>query len=207
MDYALVDDLLSVGIRIPYHGKIIWITHSWLCMKSKDLFRLKIPYREWAERGFLTLVDGAEIDLDEVVDWIDLNLMRKYSVKLLCIDRFRWQLVMRAMGRLGFSPEAKNVLFVRPLNQAMAVPVIASAFTNRRFVWGDNPLMRWAVNNTKLMSEGVNKARGNYTYGKIEEKSRKNDPFMALVAACVGALDDPEEEIADLSELPDGVCY
>ncbi len=205
MDYALIDDLLSVGIRIPFQGRVVWITHSWLCLQSRDIHRLKIPYEEWARRGFLTLVDKAEIDLDDVVDWIDENMMQKYNVKLLCIDRFRWPLVMRKMGRLGFSFDKKNVLFVRPLNQAMVVSVIASAFINHRFIWGDNPLMRWAVNNTKLVSEGVNKSKGNYTYGKIEEKSRKNDPFMALVAACVGALDDDEDEIPDIGDLPDGL--
>ena len=58
-------------------------------------------------------------------------------------------------------------------------PVITSGFTNGLFVWGDNPLMRWAANNTKL----VVLPSGNITYGKIEPKSRKTDPFMALVAS------------------------
>ena len=208
MDYAMIDDLLSVGVRIPYYGRIVWITHSWLCLNSRDLSRLKIPYREWADKGYLTLVDKKEIDLDEVVAWIEEHYVRRFNLTHLCIDRHRWPLVLNKMRPLGFSEENKNVVFARPLNQGMVVPVIASAFTNHKFMWGDNPLMRWAVNNTKLESVGINKTRGNYTYGKIEEKSRKTDPFMALVATCVGALENgDEEDIVSISDLPDVMTY
>ncbi len=206
MDFALIDDLLSVGLRIPYNGRIVWITHSWLCLHSKDFHRLKIPYQEWADKGLLTLVDAPEIDVEAVAEWIEEHYLSRYHVKMLCIDKFRWQLVLRAMGRRGFTFENKNVQFVRPNDQALVVPVIASAFTNGLFIWGDNPLMRWAANNTKLESVGINKSRGNYTYGKIEEKSRKTDPFMALVAACVGAIGEAEET-ASLVGLPDVVTY
>lgn len=129
----------------------------------------------------MTLVNDAEINPEVVVDWIEENIMAKYTITMLCIDKFRWPLLLKAIARLRFSFENKNVKFVRPSDQAMVVPVLQSAFTNRLIVWGDNPLMRWAANNTKLVSEGINKSRGNYTFGKIEPKSRKNDPFMALV--------------------------
>jgi phage terminase large subunit-like protein len=206
IDFALIDDMLSVGLRIPYGGRIVWITHSWLCLQSKDLSRLKIPWREWAEKGLLTLVNAPEIDVEAVAEWIDEHYLGRYHVKMLCIDKFRWPLLLRVMGRRGFSFENGNVKFVRPSDQAMVVPVIASAFTNRLFLWGDNPLMRWATNNVKLVSEGVNKSRGNYTYGKIEEKSRKTDPFMALVAACVGAVGEAEQA-GSLVDMPGVMTY
>lgn len=45
--------------------------------------------------------------------------------------------------------------------------------------------MRWATNNTMLVRRGEKEGTdtGNYFYAKIEGKSRKTDPFMALVAA------------------------
>ncbi len=68
-------------------------------------------------------------------------------------------------------------------------PVIDSVFANHNFIWGDAPELRWATNNTKLIRYGRKLGTtgdadiGNYVYGKIEAKSRKTDPFMALVAA------------------------
>ena len=62
--------------------------------------------------------------------------------------------------------------------------------------------MRWYTNNTCLKTE----AHDNYSFGKIERKSRKTDGFMAFVAAvCVsGELEDCGEEI-DISDLEVGV--
>lgn len=65
--------------------------------------------------------------------------------------------------------------------------------------------MRWATNNAKLVSEGVNKGRGNYTFGKIEPKSRKTDPFMALVAGMCAAGDVENTELC--LDLPDVATY
>ena len=68
-------------------------------------------------------------------------------------------------------------------------PVIDSVFANQNFAWDDAPELRWAANNTKLIRYGRKLGTsgdadiGNYVYGKIEAKSRKTDPFMALVAA------------------------
>ena len=67
--------------------------------------------------------------------------------------------------------------------------VIDSCFANDYFVWGNNPVLRWATNNTKLVRHNRRVGQdddmdmGNFVYAKIEAKSRKTDPFMALVAS------------------------
>ena len=97
-----------------------------------------------------------------------------------------------ALKVLGFDAKNyKNVKLVRPSDIMRVAPVIDSCFVNHFFVWGDNPVLRWAVNNTKLVRSNrkIGKAddadMGNFVYGKIEAKSRKTDPFMALVASMV----------------------
>ena len=66
-------------------------------------------------------------------------------------------------------------------------PVIQECFDRALFAWGDNPCLRWAVNNTKRVrsSKRLGSDTGNYYYAKIEGKSRKTDPFLALVASVV----------------------
>ena len=66
-------------------------------------------------------------------------------------------------------------------------PVINSCFNNGYFTWGDCPPLRWATNNTKLVRAGRKDGTdtGNFYYAKIEAKSRKTDPFMALVASMI----------------------
>ena len=49
-------------------------------------------------------------------------------------------------------------------------------------------MLRWYANNTCLTAAPNN----NYTFGKIEPKSRKTDGFMALVAAMCVEADIPD---------------
>ena len=81
----------------------------------------------------------------------------------------------------------------------LAYPTINSAFTNHNIIWGDNPLMRWACNNTCLHPEKYE----NYTFAKIEPKSRKTDPFMAFVTSMAGNAIEELEECGDDVGLED----
>ena len=66
---------------------------------------------------------------------------------------------------------------------------IDSLFVRGNIVWGDDPLMRWYTNNTKLEPAPNN----NFKYGKIEGKSRKTDGFMAFVHAMTAEDAIPED--------------
>lgn len=185
IDYVKVTDFASAGILIRDGDIRYWVTHSWLCLKSADIPRLKIPWREWANLELLTLVDDVEISPDLITGWI-AEQGAKYNLMHLALDNYRYALLAKSLKRVGFdSKDYKNVKLVRPSDIMIAAPVIDSCFAKQLFIWGDNPLMRWAVNNTKLIKSGVKTGNdtGNYVYGKIEAKSRKTDPFMALVAA------------------------
>ena len=62
-------------------------------------------------------------------------------------------------------------------------------------------MLRWAANNTKMIRYGRDAGadKGSFVYAKIEGKSRKTDPFMALVASMV-----PEADLKDRpSRIPD----
>ena len=62
---------------------------------------------------------------------------------------------------------------------AIVAPMIELLFSNGDINIGPSAMMRWAINNTSVK---VGKD-GNKRYEKIEPKLRKNDPFMAVVAA------------------------
>jgi len=185
IDYAKITDFASADIHFR-DGDIRYdISHSWLCLRSKDLHRIKPPWRDWAEQGLLTLVDDVEINPDLIIDWI-AQQATKYNILKIALDHFRYALISKSLKRIGFdAKENKNVKLVRPSDIMSVAPVIDSCFANQYFVWGDNPPLRWAANNTKLIKSGVRTGNdtGNYVYGKIEAKSRKTDPFMAVVAA------------------------
>lgn len=66
-----------------------------------------------------------------------------------------------------------------PITHAKVAPLIESMFAEEKIIFGDNPTMRWYVNNCYQDLD----AKGNTTYKKIEPKTRKTDGFFALVHA------------------------
>jgi phage terminase large subunit-like protein len=187
IDYTKVTDLATVNIHFRVGDLRYDISHSWLCLKSLDIPRLKVPWRQWADQGYLTLVDDVEINPELLTEYI-AEQATKYNLIKLALDNFRYALLAKELKKIGFdAAERKNLKLVRPSDIMKTEPVISSCFTKQHFIWGDNPLLRWATNNTKKIPVGraQGQDKGNYEYGKIEAKSRKTDPFMALVHAMV----------------------
>lgn len=187
IDYAELSDWAAVNLHFR-KGEVRYdINHSWLCLKSKTLNRIKAPWKQWAEKGYVTVVDDVGIHPDLISDYIQ-NAMLDYNIKMIALDNYRWALMSESLRKIGFDANDKErVKLVRPSDIMMIEPVIQECFNRDRFVWGDCPPLRWAVNNTQRVRSGVrNKSgvdTGNYIYAKIEPKSRKTDMFMALVAS------------------------
>jgi phage terminase large subunit-like protein len=145
---------------------------------------VKAPWQTWKD---CIPVDDVEISPELITDYI-LEMGQKYLIKKVAIDNYRYPLMRRALENIGFDPkERKNLYLVRPSDIMKIIPVIDSCFNRQLFVWGDNPALRWAANNTKKVVSGKKQGIdiGNFIYAKIEAKSRKNDPFMALVHSMV----------------------
>lgn len=185
IDYAELSDWASVNLHFRRGEERYDVNHSWLCLQSKTLTRVQAPWRDWAERGLITCIDDVSIKPELLGQYI-LDAARRYNVRMLAMDHYRWTLVAEAMGRAGFDAADKSrVKLVRPSDIAQIIPVIDECFSRQRFTWGDCPPLRWAVNNTKKCRSGKKQGTdtGNFYYAKIEAKSRKTDPFMALVAS------------------------
>lgn len=190
IDYTKVNDFLTVGLLFLKGGNYYWITHSWFCTNSRDKDRIKAPLEEWAEQGLLTIVNDIEVNPEVACEWIQDQLI-KYNFLKLGVDNFRLALLSKELKNIGIeTTDKEQVKIVRPSDIMKIVPVIDSAFNNHKIVWGDNPLMRWFTNNTKLTDKNL----GNFVYDKIEPKSRKTDGFMAFVHAMIAAQDVLEDE-------------
>lgn len=182
IDFASTSDMIGACLLFRSGGTYYAINHAWFCKNSKDAGRIKFPLDEAERDGYLTIVDDVEVHPQVVADWV-LEQSRVYDVRKIGIDKYRHTLLKRELEANGFSADKDGMVkIVRPSDIMLVQQVIDSAFVNGRIVWGDNKLMRWFTNNTKL----VPAQNGNFKYEKIEPFSRKTDGFMAFVAAmCV----------------------
>lgn len=186
IDYASTSDWVGVDLHFKKGDERYDVAHAWICSESKDLSRIKAPWREWVKRGLCTYVEDVEIHPSVISAYI-AEQAKLYNIRMVCIDRYRYTLLSDALSKVGFSFERKNLYLVRQVDILAVTPVINSCFVNKYFSWGDNPVLRWCTGNTKLVPYGKAKGddKGSFVYAKIESKSRKTDAFMALVAAMV----------------------
>ena len=195
IDYARTTDMVGACLLFRVGDEFHALAHGWWCTHSSDAGEVKAPLRQWADDGWLTIVDDVDISPSMVVQWAcDTAAAHESTIEMAALDDYRLALVKGALADvLGFDSSIKGdgqqVYVVRPSDQMRIVPVIDSALANGRVAWGDSPLMRWCCNNTKL----VPAPNENYKFGKIAPHSRKTDVFMAFVAAMCVADRLPED--------------
>jgi phage terminase large subunit-like protein len=197
IDYSKLNDWAAVNIHFRTDEQRYDINHAWVCASSADIPRIKAPWREWAKKGDITIVDDVEIHPSYIVDFVSWAA-RMFAVEMVALDSYRYALLADALSRAGFSKERKNLMLVKQTDILKVVPVIDHCFRRNLFTWGDVPHLRWATNNTKVIPYGKDQGadKGSFVYAKIEGKSRKTDPFMALVASMV-----PESHIKERPKL------
>lgn len=185
LDYAELSDWAGVNLHFRRGAERFDINHAFVCARSKTLPKVKAPWQEWAKAGHLTVVDDVSIHPDLIARYI-AQAARKYDIRKLAMDHHRWTLVSESLKKIGWDAnDRERVKLVRPSDIMQVEPVIQECFDRGLFHWGDCPPLRWAVNNTKRVrsSRTAGVDTGNFIYAKIEAKSRKTDPFMALVAS------------------------
>ena len=187
IDYAELSDWAAVNLHFRRGPERYDINHAWLCLQSKTMSRMKAPWQAWAGQGLVTPVDDVSIHPDLLTGYIQ-RAAQRYNIRMLALDHYRWTLLSESLKKIGFDANDKSrVKLVRPSDIMQVEPVIQECFDRGNFHWGNNPCLRWAVNNTKRVRSSKSKGvdTGNFIYAKIEAKSRKTDPFMALVASMV----------------------
>lgn len=198
IDYASLNDFASAGFLFKIDGEYIWRQRTWICSKSKFFEDIKFPFNNAGEDGFqdFIVVNTETIDAEAIVLWI-ITEMSKYNIQKWVMDMYRFLLLKSIFEKYGISIETKDnpygqIRMIRRLDSIMAIvaPRIEVAFAEGKINIGNSAIMRWAINNTAIK---IGKD-GNKKYEKIEPKLRKNDPFMAFVAA-MSAQELLDEEV------------
>ena len=188
IDTSKTSDMEAVTAVFRRNGYVYALTHTWVCTSSKDWGRMKVveEFPKWVDMGLLTVVDDVEISPNYVKNYIN-SLKEEYRIQTVCIDDFRYTLFSSELAEIGFSKQMGNLKMTRLNDISKVVPLIESLFNTEKLIVGDDPIFRWACNNTKVcVRKGntfSNSDVGNRMYSKIEAKSRKTDTFMSFVHA------------------------
>lgn len=187
LDFASIRDFASTGVLFKHEGKYPFITHSFTRKETVDKYygysrrpddesakqQKFAPIREWEELGLLTVLKTETINPENIVNWF-VEQRQFYDIKKIIGDNFRMEVLKAPLEEAGFEVEIiRNPKAIH----ALLAPRVELGFANKLFVWGDNPLLRWATNNVLVKIDKY----GNKTYEKKEPIRRKTDPFQCFV--------------------------
>lgn len=196
-DYAMINDFASCGLLFKYGGKRYWLEHSFVCHLSLKLEsrEIKFPIREMADRGLVTIINSDSITPQHIAGWF-LEQLKTYHILDIAGDNYRISLVRDEFEKHGLP---LSTVRSGPITHGKIAPIIDDAFAQETLIFGDNPVMRWYVNNTyRELNDN-----GNTTFLKVEPKTRKTDGFFALIHAL--ARDDAAELLDDIPEFEEEI--
>lgn len=188
LDYADVRDFASAGVLTEKDGEYIWRQHTWICDQSPFLESIKFPIRKnmgLPEFEDYEIVHGPVIPPEMIVKWC-VDRMKEYVVVKITMDTYRYSLLKQIFQSYGIQEETKQnpygqIRLIRKIASVCGIiaPDVEKLFAEGKINYGPSAIMRWYTNNTEVKTDKF----GNKQYGKIEPKLRKNDGFMAFLAA------------------------
>jgi phage terminase large subunit-like protein len=147
--------------------------------------RDKVPYRAWAEAGYLTLTEGDVIDYD----WIrrEVNeLCADLDMKLIAVDPYNAQQLLTTLSESDGLPVKKLIQGFLSLNAP--TKELKRLVMSRKIRHGGHPILKWNSRNAVVKTD----AAGNWKLDK-EMSRKKIDGLASLVDAVAAAIGGDED--------------
>lgn len=192
-DLSATTDLTcaTLLIRRSRNDPIIYVLqHYFIPQKRIDQLdehnTQEAPYKLWAERGLLTICEGARVDYSEVTAWF-CQMRDEYKIDAFKVGYDRalagyWVDEMKANGFDMCSVAQGPFTWSQPMRE------MGAAFTDKKVNYNKNPVLLWCLTNTAVKKSGVN----NIQPVKITDK-RRIDGAVSLLNAWVIYVRDNED--------------
>jgi phage terminase large subunit-like protein len=200
-DLSDSEDFTSACLEfpIPETGEVFVLSHSWVPEKKVLQENEKIPFRDYEERGLLTIVKSEYINKELIYEWF-VEQSKKFVIETITYDPAKAFGLNESLKNYGF-----NTLVVRQghLTLGPAVDDVKDRFLDGNVIFNKNPLFRWYVNNVKMVED-----RNRNKLPTKQGKYRKIDGFAAFLNAhtevmkkFVSPVGDGNIEFVSVSDL------
>ena len=157
--------------------------------KIEAMTSQEAPYKIWAERGWLTICEGAQVNYSDVTQWF-VSMVKDHNIRPLwiCYDRALAGYWVEEMESYGFNMEKTAQ---GPYTWSQPMKEMGAAFEMHRVIYQNNPILRWCLSNTAVKS--LNKD-GIETIQPVKiQQQRRIDGVVSLLNAWVGYVKHLDE--------------
>lgn len=187
-DLSATTDLTcaTLLIRKPNDNNVYVLQHYFIPQGKIDYLEQtqskEAPYKLWAEQGWITINEGAQVDYSKVTQWF-ADMVQSYDIRPLwiCYDRALSGYWVPEMIDYGFDMEKTAQ---GPFTWSQPMKEMGAAFQEHKVVYQNNPILRWCLANTA--AKALNK-EGIETIQPVKmHQNRRIDGMVSLLNAWVG---------------------
>lgn len=196
-DLSATTDLTcsSLIIRKP-NDENIYVLQQYFLPESRVNFvegnsMREAPYKLWADKGWLTICEGATVDYHQVTQWF-IDMVNKHDIRPLwvCYDAALSGYWREEMEQTGFDMEK---IRQGPMTWTYPMKRLGGLFEEHKIISNNNPMLRWSVLNTgvkTLNKDGINSIQPVKT-----SATKRIDGLVSLLNAFVGYCNHEDEYI------------
>ena len=177
-DLSATEDFTSACLEFPLEdGEVFVLSHSFIPERKVLLENENLPYRDWEKDGLLTICPGDYVDYRLVYDWF-VTRSKIYSIVKIGYDpanAFRLNVELEKFAGSEWTQAVRQ----GPLTLSPALKDIKELLLDGKVISNENRLLRWYMNNVKLVLADRN---GNWLATK-QGRYRKIDGFAAWQTA------------------------
>ena len=189
MDLSSTTDTTAICCAFPMDDgtiKVFW--RFWLPevgIEAREHID-RVPYRQWASEGYLTLTQGDVIDYD----YIENEIMRwaaQFEIQEIIADPYNATQLLNHLGDNGLPvfEHRQGFISMNAPTKAFEVAVLSGNLQHE-----DNPMMRWQIGNAEL------KVGDGEVVKPVKKNGRKRMRIDGVIAAvmAVGRINITQEE-------------
>lgn len=181
VDLSSTTDLTCATILVANHEQELKVIQQYFIpedLLDTKIKEDKIPYDIWAERGLLTLCEGARVKYEDVTSWF-VKMRDEYDIYTLWVGYDTW-------GSQYWATEMKNNGFVLESviqgAKTMSTPMkeLKADFIEKRINYNNNPVLKWNLCNVQI------KVDENDNIRPVKKQTRQRiDGAVSLIDAYV----------------------
>jgi len=183
-DLAKKLDLTADGFLfyLPEEDKIAFCAHGFLpeAAIARHEKLDKIPYRDWANEGWLTLTEGEVTDYDAIDDHLSkVEEENQWKILEFTADPYNATYLMSRLAKKG-----RVCIDIRQGVQTLSEPtkLFREYVAQGKYIHDGSPLLKWAVGNAKEVHDNNENIK---LSKKNKDDTQRIDPLAALINAMV----------------------
>jgi phage terminase large subunit-like protein len=194
LDLSEVSDLTAFVMIAQHDGKwnvrpTFWLPEEGLRDRAqKD----RVPYDEWAKRGFLETTPGKSIEYAFIAHWLK-ETFERLDIRQVAFDRWNWRHLKPWLEKAGFAEEeiGKFVEFGQGYqSMSPALRDLESVILNGKLVHDAHPVLSMCAANAVVQTDPA----GNRKLTKAKSHGRIDGMIALAMAVSVAATEELEPE-------------